>query len=524
MGFQLTIAEGKEAGREFVFDQGSVVIGRTSECDVVLYDPGVSRKHARIFSEGEAYFVEDMGSSNGTKLNGEIVKKAPLSDGDAVTLGPVVFNFSSTELSPEEPAPPPEDGANSTRIVSVDSMKRQKGKGEALAPQGAGKEQLQKIGRSQTQTMQAVSKPRVSGPKAAAKVPPQANGAAPGAALSRPRTGGAAAVKAGTQSPGGANSSLSASERARLRRDATNLQGKARLFWAEASPKKRQGVIGAAALSGVLLLGGTVYALVKQDEHGPKRAEPTTLSRALIEESFGLGTEESPVDFERADQKIFTFEVNSAAQVVVLAHFQCADLSQGEVRIQANGFDVGMAPADKLGSSERAHELIIPPKAIKRGEVNRIVFDNVKNPPGEDPWRVYNLWIEVAGVPSGTPEDLIRQAQVAFKRGEQNMGRKDIGASNRYEAWRDFRTAWLTLEGHPDPKPEIYSYAREKMKESQDELDHKCSQLMLEFEGYVAQYNWTSARSTLEHVKQYFPGNDQPCRRMAEVKREDLGL
>src|SRR5687768_6634065 len=106
MGFQLTIAEGKEAGREFVFDQQSVVIGRTSECDVVLYDPGVSRKHARIFEEKDSYFVEDMGSSNGTKLNGEIVKKAKLNDGDAVTLGPVVFNFSSSELAPDDQAAP----------------------------------------------------------------------------------------------------------------------------------------------------------------------------------------------------------------------------------------------------------------------------------------------------------------------------------------------------------------------------------------------------------------------------------
>src|SRR6478672_6299664 len=100
MGFQLTIAEGKEAGREFVFEQPSVVIGRTSECDVVLYDPGVSRRHARIFSEGDNYFVEDMGSSNGTKVNGAVVKKTQLKDGDAVTLGPVVFNFSGMELAP----------------------------------------------------------------------------------------------------------------------------------------------------------------------------------------------------------------------------------------------------------------------------------------------------------------------------------------------------------------------------------------------------------------------------------------
>src|SRR3954447_11448561 len=94
MGFQLTISEGKEAGREFVFEQQAVEIGRTSDCDVVLYDPGVSRKHARIFSEQAGYFVEDMGSSHGTQDNGAIIKKKQLADGDAIWLGPVVFNFA----------------------------------------------------------------------------------------------------------------------------------------------------------------------------------------------------------------------------------------------------------------------------------------------------------------------------------------------------------------------------------------------------------------------------------------------
>src|SRR5690349_25133443 len=105
MAFQLVIAEGKEAGREFVFEQESVLIGRTSDCDVILYDPGVSRKHARIFSQGEAHFVEDMGSSNGTKVNGSVVKKKQLADGDNITLGPVVFNFSAKIVPEELPAP-----------------------------------------------------------------------------------------------------------------------------------------------------------------------------------------------------------------------------------------------------------------------------------------------------------------------------------------------------------------------------------------------------------------------------------
>src|SRR5437868_6677588 len=97
MAFQLTIAQGKEAGREFAFEQTSVTIGRTAECDVILYDPGVSRKHARIFEEGNAYCVEDLGSSNGTQVNGESIQRVRLNDGDVLSLGPVVFNFQALE-------------------------------------------------------------------------------------------------------------------------------------------------------------------------------------------------------------------------------------------------------------------------------------------------------------------------------------------------------------------------------------------------------------------------------------------
>ena len=107
MNFQLTIAEGKEAGREFVFDRDTVSIGRSSECDVVLYDPGVSRRHARLTIEGEAVYVEDSGSANGTKVNGELIpreERRQLEDGDRITLGPVVFGFT-TQVEPEESAP-----------------------------------------------------------------------------------------------------------------------------------------------------------------------------------------------------------------------------------------------------------------------------------------------------------------------------------------------------------------------------------------------------------------------------------
>src|SRR5688572_30606658 len=162
MTFQLTIAEGKEAGKEFVFDQSSVVIGRTADCDVILYDPGVSRKHARIFSQGKSYYVEDMGSSNGTKVNGSVVKKKQLADGDAVALGPVVFSFSSKvieEMDTDPKAKNPTGGVekSSTRIVPADKItkNRQRNKGVALLPENASPEKVLALSRSNTSTMEA---------------------------------------------------------------------------------------------------------------------------------------------------------------------------------------------------------------------------------------------------------------------------------------------------------------------------------------------------------------------------------
>src|SRR6476469_6871620 len=105
MAFQLTIAEGKESGKEFEFDQESVVIGRTPECDVCVYDPGISRKHARIFVEGGGFFVEDLNSANGTKVNGAAVKKSKRGTGDMVVLGGVKLRFVKTE--PEKLEVPP---------------------------------------------------------------------------------------------------------------------------------------------------------------------------------------------------------------------------------------------------------------------------------------------------------------------------------------------------------------------------------------------------------------------------------
>ena len=532
MGFQLKIAEGKDAGKEFEFDQDSVLIGRTPECDVVLYDAGVSRKHCRIFGEGRRYLIEDMGSSNGTKVNGSsITKKQPLTDGDQLTLGPVVFVFGAL---PDEPGvepntdaaiqAPPLEGANSTRIVSADKVKpRAKNKGEALKPEGdeAEPENLANLQRSATRALPAVrsGRPSTGGTPRAGPSSAAIERAAPSSPVPRrvPTSGGAV-ERAAPARP----AALSAAERARIKRESPGGIAQIKLFWIEASTNVRRGIIGGFVAIALALVGTAYWVVISAPTGvGTGGNEPSALSNQPITDSFGLGP---GVTWPRPDQKIFTWQYTAATRAVVIVHFQAQGISQSEVMVTVNGVDVSPVPADTLASRDRALELMIPPNLLKKGETNRITFDNTKNPPGEDEWRIWNVWVEKALLPDLPPDQLEAEARSAYQRGKQNFERMDVGARNRYEAWKSFREAWLLLEAHPEPKPDLYFEARDRMKDAQQELDKTCAKLLLETEGYYNQKNFKFAKNTLEHIREYFPEFDQPCATHAENKRAEYGL
>jgi hypothetical protein len=80
-------------GRRNVLSGERVLLGRSRECDVMLSDPNVSRRHAEVRSEGGRWVVADLGSTNGIKLNGRRVDSAPLEPGDRITLGLTDLTF-----------------------------------------------------------------------------------------------------------------------------------------------------------------------------------------------------------------------------------------------------------------------------------------------------------------------------------------------------------------------------------------------------------------------------------------------
>ena len=73
--------------KKYIFDQNEIIIGRDTNSDICIDNIAVSRKHARITKGPDEHFIEDMGSINGTFVNGHWVSKKLLDTGDEISIG-----------------------------------------------------------------------------------------------------------------------------------------------------------------------------------------------------------------------------------------------------------------------------------------------------------------------------------------------------------------------------------------------------------------------------------------------------
>jgi pSer/pThr/pTyr-binding forkhead associated (FHA) protein len=95
--------------KSFSITRDVTVMGRREDCDFRIPLGDISRKHCRLIKEDEALKVEDLGSSNGTYVNGKRVHDSELAPGDTVQIGPVVFVVqldgqpAEEELHPYQP-------------------------------------------------------------------------------------------------------------------------------------------------------------------------------------------------------------------------------------------------------------------------------------------------------------------------------------------------------------------------------------------------------------------------------------
>ena len=90
----LTMRQGPKPGQRFTIRKGNITIGRLPANDISIPDQQVSRHHATITWENDQFFIRDLGSANGTTVNGTpISAPCPLRDGDVIGLGDIVLTF-----------------------------------------------------------------------------------------------------------------------------------------------------------------------------------------------------------------------------------------------------------------------------------------------------------------------------------------------------------------------------------------------------------------------------------------------
>jgi pSer/pThr/pTyr-binding forkhead associated (FHA) protein len=108
MSVRLTVKQSSEAGgksTEYVLEDATITLGRDKGCEVVLAQQAVSRNHARITQEGNLYFLEDLGSSYGTQVNGKPLPKGEkrlLRNGDVIVIAQFDVRFDKVADLPHD--------------------------------------------------------------------------------------------------------------------------------------------------------------------------------------------------------------------------------------------------------------------------------------------------------------------------------------------------------------------------------------------------------------------------------------
>ena len=91
----LVVIYGMDLGKKYNLDRQAIIIGRSSKADIQIDQESVSRNHCKLINTGKTIMLRDLGSTNGTYVNDELIDEYVLRDGDLIKIGRSIFKFLS---------------------------------------------------------------------------------------------------------------------------------------------------------------------------------------------------------------------------------------------------------------------------------------------------------------------------------------------------------------------------------------------------------------------------------------------
>lgn len=492
MAIRLHITEGGDADA-LEFDGPEVSIGRTADNDLVLNDASVSRRHAQLKLLDDGWVIEDLGSGNGTIVNGaKIDGPFTVAAGDNVTIGPVTFTIDADEEAAGDDGDEEVEDEEDTGAEDEEDDGGGRNGSRALARRPGG-----------ALAKGSSFKPRMAPAKF---------------------TGGKPSPLAKKKSDVGLPS---ASERAREARAALSRSPLQRFGdWFRTRPLPIRILL---VLFVVVTLGAVVAAAVgkakkqridsiiaKRDKS--KEVFPVGASKAEAEQqAFGNG---GSVDVQCMDKCNFSFDFvepeKGRARAVV--HFiPCLIAKEHEVQILANDVFVKDSPAAVGGCLGEVSQ-ILPRQNLRPNTSNIVTFDNKRIPgPGsnEREWMVKGIWVETEPI----PEPDFQLAKQKYDLGLRAEQLELVGTENLYTALRHYRDARLYLEGL-DQKPDLYDAIQGHIREVEKKLDKACSKDLFSAQRFRETGDWKKSEEVLKTVMKRF-GPDHKCYQEAQKMLEE---
>ena len=109
---------GSQPLKEWVLDSGRLVMGRLPACEISLNDANASRQHAELVKREDGWWLVDLDSTNGTFVNGSLVKERRLGPGDRIQIGSSKLEFVTEQVPPAPQKAPPASVPEPTQVVS----------------------------------------------------------------------------------------------------------------------------------------------------------------------------------------------------------------------------------------------------------------------------------------------------------------------------------------------------------------------------------------------------------------------